>query len=197
MFSKNPQASLPSDQRFRLGGILFLVSLLIFFVCSIFLYGLYAYWRRDDPQTLEKLPFSFLISTTCLLFISVLVHIATKTVRRERREATSTLLVSSALLAIIFMAVQYVSMSNMLAGPAMSEGPAKGVVGMVVVLAILHGLHVFGGVIALVLVAVRSLVGRYDHERHWPVDFAAQYWHFLDVIWLCMLAAFWVTTGGF
>ena len=79
----------------------------------------------------------------------------------------------------------------------MSEGTRKGVVGMVVVLAVLHALHVLGGVVALGLVAVRSLKGRYDHERHWPVDFTAQYWHFLDVVWLCMLAVFWLTTGGF
>ena len=68
---------------------------------------------------------------------------------------------------------------------------------MVVVLAILHALHVAGGVIALAIVSILALLGRYDHERHGPVDFAAQYWHFLDAVWLCMLAAFWLTSGGF
>ena len=197
MFSKSPQATLPSDQRFHLGGVLFLVSLLVFFLCSILLYGIYAYARRDDPQSLEKLPISFLVSTMCLLVISVLVHFSTVTIRRERRTATSALLGISAVAATVFMAVQYVSMANMLMGPGMSEGTRKGVVGMVVVLAVLHALHVLGGVVALGLVAVRSLKGRYDHERHWPVDFTAQYWHFLDVVWLCMLAVFWLTTGGF
>lgn len=172
-------------------------SLLIFFLCSIFLYGLYAYWRRDDPQSMEKLPVSFLVSTGLLVLISVLVHLATRTVRRERRAATSALLGISAFAALIFMAIQFVSMVKMLNGPATFAGTGKGVVGMVVVLAILHALHVFGGVIALGLVASRSFEGRYDHERHWPVDFAAQYWHFLDVVWLCMLVAFWLTTGGF
>ena len=68
---------------------------------------------------------------------------------------------------------------------------------MVIVLAVLHGLHVAGGVIALGIVAARAAIGRYDHERYWAVDFSALYWHFLDVIWLCMLTAFWWTTGGF
>ena len=197
MIVKNPQAVLPSDQRFRLGGTLFLGSLLIFFLCSIFLYALYAFWRRDDPQSMEKLPISFLVSTACLVLISGLVHMATRTIRREKRTATSVLLGISVISALIFMAIQFVSMVKLLNGPGTFGGTGKGVVGMVVVLAILHALHVFGGVIALGLVATRSLEGRYDHERHWPVDFAAQYWHFLDVIWLCMLAAFWLTTGGF
>ena len=89
------------------------------------------------------------------------------------------------------------ALSHMLIGPAMERGTSNGVVGMVVVLAILHALHVLGGVIALFIVAVGSLRGRYDHERHWPVDFAAQYWHFLDLVWICMLISFAATTGGF
>ncbi|MGI9470869.1 MAG: cytochrome c oxidase subunit 3, partial [Rubripirellula sp.] len=155
------------------------------------------YWRRDDPQTDVPLPPMFLISTGCLLLISVLVHLATRTVRREKRVATSVLLLVSGLAAIAFMGFQFDAMSEMMGGPALKGGTGKGVAGMVVVLAILHALHVAGGVVALGIVSVRSLMGRYDHERHWPVDFAAQYWHFLDVVWLCMLAAFCLTTGGF
>ena len=197
MFAKSTTAALPTDQRQRLGGLLFLLSLLIFFLCSILLYALYAYGRRDDPQSLTKLPGSFLASTICLLAISGLVHVATRCIRRERRRATAGYLSASALLALIFMAIQFVSMIQMLTGPGMDYGTSKGVVGMVVVLAFLHAVHVLGGVIALGLVAARSLEGRYDHERHWPVDFAAQYWHFLDAIWLCMLGTFWISTGGF
>jgi cytochrome c oxidase subunit 3 len=188
---------LPSDQRYRLGGNLFLASLLVFFVSSIILYVIYAYGRRDDPQTSAALPSTFLVSTVCLLLISLLVHGATRTVRREKRKSTCTLLLVSAAAAVLFMCIQFYAMSQMLGGPALREGTGKGVAGMVAVLALLHALHVFGGVIALLIVSICSLLGRYDHERHWPVDFAAQYWHFLDAVWLCMLTAFWLTTGGF
>ncbi|MCG8648321.1 MAG: cytochrome c oxidase subunit 3 [Pirellulales bacterium] len=192
-----PPAKLPSDTRHHLGGMIFLVSLLVFFLASILIYVIYAYWRRNDPQSEAVLPASFLVSTACLIVVSGLVHMATRTVRREKRPATCGLLCVAAITAMVFMAVQFTAMNQMLRGPGLQEGTGKGVVGMVAVLAILHALHVAGGVIALGMVSVRSLVGRYDHERHWPVDFAAQYWHFLDAVWLCMLAAFWLTTGGF
>lgn len=188
---------LPSDRRHRLGGYLFLISLLVFFLTSILLYLLYANWRRDDPESQSPLPSRFLISTVCLMLVSMLVHLATRTVRRDRHVVTCVLLVISGLTAILFVGMQYDAMAQMLAGPALGGGTGKGVAGMVVVLALLHALHVAGGIVALGIVSVRALLGRYDHERHWPVDFAAQYWHFLDVIWLCMLAAFWMTTGGF
>jgi cytochrome c oxidase subunit 3 len=103
----------------------------------------------------------------------------------------------SAVAAVLFMNVQFRAMVEMLSGPATYHGTGKGVAGMVVVLALLHALHVLGGVVALAVVSVRSYLGRYDHERYWPVDFTAQYWHFLDAVWLCMLTAFWMTTGGF
>ncbi len=188
---------LPSDKRYQFGGLLFLISLFVFFITSILMYSIYAYSRRDDPQSNVPLPPSFLISTACLLLISMLVHLSTRTVRRERRASTTALLIISGVSAMIFMGVQFYAMSEMLSGPALRGGTGKGVAGMVAVLALLHALHVAGGVIALGIVSMRSWMGKYDHERHWPVDFAAQYWHFLDGVWLCMLVAFWFTTGGF
>jgi cytochrome c oxidase subunit 3 len=188
---------LPVDRRVKQGGWLFLLSLLVFFVSTILLYGIYAYSRRGDPLNLVPLPKAFLVSTVCLVAISVLVHVATRTVRRDRFRATAWLLGISTAASILFIVVQCFAMTELLLGPVTFEGPGRGVAGMVVVLAILHALHVLGGIFALGIVATRSGVGLYDHERHWPVDFAAHYWHFLDLVWLCMIVAFWMTTGGF
>ncbi len=190
-------ATLEPDRRFRQGGYLFLASLVMFFLATILLYGLYAYWRRGDAQSQVPLPASFLVSTGLLVFVSVIVHMATRTIRREKRRLTSVLLLASAIAATIFVSVQCYSMENLMTGPGLSAGTSRGIAGMVVVLAILHALHVAGGIIALAIVSVKSWLGFYDHERHWPIDFAAQYWHFLDLVWLCMLAAFWGTSGGF
>ena len=193
----NSVALLPSDRRYRQGGWLFLGTLLIFFVSSLLLYAIYAITRQNDVQSSVPLPISFLTSTVCLIGISFLVHGATRAVRRSRLAMTAGLLAVSAVAAVVFMAVQYTSMRGLLTGPAMQGGTGKGVAGMVVVLAFLHALHVAGGVIALGIVSIRAALGKYDRERHWPVDFAAHYWHFLDLVWLCMLATFALTTGGF
>lgn len=188
---------LPPDRRSQQGGTLFLGSLFIFFLASLLLYAVYAFSRRNDVQSDVPLPLSFLLSSACLLAVSGLVHWATRSVRRDRRSLTAWLLGISAAAAAVFMAVQFWSMRLMFTGAAMSQGFGRGVVGMVAVLAFLHALHVAGGVIALGVVTVRAQLGHYDHERHWPVDFTAHYWHFLDLVWLCMLTTFYFTTGGF
>jgi cytochrome c oxidase subunit 3 len=190
-------AILPSDYRARQGGLLFLGTLSVFFVSSLLLYALYAVSRRDDPFSSAALPAPFLLSTVCLFAISGMLHAATRLVRRDRLAKTTLLLGLSSLAAVVFLAIQMLAMLAMLHGTVAEAGNGRGLVGMVVVLAFLHALHVAGGVIALGIVAVRSALGRYDHERHFAVDFTAQYWHFLDGVWLVMLAAFWFTTGGF
>jgi cytochrome c oxidase subunit 3 len=188
---------LPVDRRVKQGGWLFLLSLFVFFGATLLLYAIYAVSRGDDPLKLVPLPKTFLVSTVCLIAISFLVHAATRTVRRDRFHATAWLLGISTAAAVVFTVVQCLAMTEILLGPATFEGPGRGVAGMVVVLAVLHALHVLGGIIALGIVTTRSGIGMYDHERHWPVDFAAHYWHFLDLVWVCMIVTFWLTTGGF
>jgi cytochrome c oxidase subunit 3 len=193
----NQSVSLEPDRRLRQGGYLFLASLVVFFIATIALYGIYAFTRRDDAESRVALPASLLISTGLLVAITVLVQWAVHAIIREKRQLTSGLLLASALLADLFVAVQFLSMSNLLLSPAMFAGTSKGVAGMIVVLAFLHALHVAGGILSLGIVAVRSFSGSYDHERHWPVRFVALYWHFLDLVWICMLVTFYLTTGGF
>ncbi len=47
-----------------------------------------------------------------------------------------------------------------------------------------HAFHVLTGVIFLVVVLRNGLRGLYSPERHWAVEAAAVYWHFVDVVWI-------------
>lgn len=47
-----------------------------------------------------------------------------------------------------------------------------------------HAFHVLTGVIFLFIVYRNARKGLYNEERHWPVEAAAVYWHFIDVVWI-------------
>jgi cytochrome c oxidase subunit 3 len=47
-----------------------------------------------------------------------------------------------------------------------------------------HAFHVLTGLILLVIVYRNARKGLYSEERHWPVEAAAVYWHFVDVVWV-------------
>ena len=52
-----------------------------------------------------------------------------------------------------------------------------------------HAFHVLTGLIFLAIVYRNARKGLYSAERHWPVEAAAVYWHFIDVVWVFFYAA--------
>jgi cytochrome c oxidase subunit 3 len=47
-----------------------------------------------------------------------------------------------------------------------------------------HAFHVLTGVIFLGIVYRLGRRGMYSAEKHWPVEAAVVYWHFIDVVWI-------------
>lgn len=56
-----------------------------------------------------------------------------------------------------------------------------------------HGAHVAGGLLMNLYVQVRAWLGHFDAERHDAVTNALVYWHFVDGVWLCVLAALYIS----
>jgi cytochrome c oxidase subunit 3 len=48
----------------------------------------------------------------------------------------------------------------------------------------MHALHVITGLIFLGIVLRNGSRGVYSAEKHWGVEAAAVYWHFVDVVWI-------------
>jgi cytochrome c oxidase subunit 3 len=48
----------------------------------------------------------------------------------------------------------------------------------------LHGLHVLVGIIIWVWLLLRALKGQFGPLYFGPIDFAALYWHLVDLIWI-------------
>jgi cytochrome c oxidase subunit 3 len=55
-----------------------------------------------------------------------------------------------------------------------------------------HGLHVIIGTIFLSVCLLRALLGQFTPERHFGLEAAAWYWHFVDVVWLFLFANIYV-----
>lgn len=143
----------------------------------------------DFYQSLE-IPRSFWFSTLILVANSWLLQRAVTHVHRERQILFRRFLLLSWWTAVAFLVAQCWGMSHLWQQHfSQSDGSTK-VFGMSFVLALIHALHVLGGMIFLGFVMAQAFRGRYDHERHWPVDNCAGYWHFLGIVWMIMLATF-------
>jgi len=47
-----------------------------------------------------------------------------------------------------------------------------------------HGFHVFVGMLMLLFITLRIMRGHFTPQRHFGLEGAAWYWHFVDVVWL-------------
>ncbi|MFN7179574.1 cytochrome c oxidase subunit 3 [Hyphomonas sp.] len=56
-----------------------------------------------------------------------------------------------------------------------------------------HGAHVVIGTIFLIVCLIRMYAGNLTPKKHLGFEFAAWYWHFVDVVWLFLFAFVYVT----
>jgi cytochrome c oxidase subunit 3 len=59
-----------------------------------------------------------------------------------------------------------------------------------------HGAHVIIGTIFLAVCLYRAYLGHFTPTHHLGFEFAAWYWHFVDVVWLFLFAAIYVWGAG-
>ena len=48
----------------------------------------------------------------------------------------------------------------------------------------MHAFHVITGIIFLVIILRNGMRGKCSEEKHWGVEAATVYWHFVDVVWI-------------
>jgi len=189
---------------------LFIASLTMFFIGSLITYCVirtesfrtlqYSYDAATAtfvPSTLTyeplRLPVSFWLSTSLLVGISLFLQRAVGFVRRENQIQFRQSLIWAWGISVAFVVIQCFGMSELVTQHfSQTDGSTK-VYGMSFTLALIHALHVIGGMVFLAFVIYQSFRNKYDHERHWAVDHCAGYWHFLDVVWFAMLIVFVIT----
>lgn len=68
---------------------------------------------------------------------------------------------------------------------ASTGNPLTGPVGGVFfIMTGMHAFHVFTGLVFLFIVWNNARKGVYTAEKHWGVEAAAVYWHFIDLVWI-------------
>jgi cytochrome c oxidase subunit 3 len=157
------------------------MGLWLFFVSEAFMFGgllasrfyLWGPTRPDLDQTLG------LIVTFVLLLSSFTMNRAETAIAYDDRRTFLVGMLITAALGVVF-----------LIGVVVFEWqghvkPWDGVYGAVLFgMTGLHALHVFTGVILILLVWNLGRKGHFSAERHWGVEATAIYWHFVDVIWV-------------
>nr|WP_086938401.1 cytochrome c oxidase subunit 3 [Thaumasiovibrio occultus] len=126
-----------------------------------------------------------LINTLILLTSSVTIHIAHVAMEQNNRKRLKQFLLLTVVLGSVFVVLQaeeYIHAYNEL-----NLRLESGVYGNTFYLLTgFHGLHVTLGTLILFIVWLRILKGHFTPENHFAFQAGAWYWHFVDVVWLCL-----------
>ncbi|OUS71815.1 cytochrome c oxidase subunit 3 [Pseudoalteromonas sp. A601] len=126
-----------------------------------------------------------LINTVILLISSVTLHFAHVAMENNKRGPLKAFLGLTILLGVAFLGLQveeYIHAYNDL-GLTLDAGVFGNTFFL---LTGFHGMHVTLGTIILLVVFFRILKGHFSPDKHFAFQAAAWYWHFVDVVWLCL-----------
>lgn len=121
-----------------------------------------------------------LIVTSVLLISSFFANRAEVQISKGNRKGFLSSIFITMLLGIAFL-VGVVGFEWRLAPFGPADGPEGAVFFMMTGM---HAFHVLTGVIFLFVVYRNGLKGHYSPEKHWAVEAAVNYWHFVDVVWI-------------
>ena len=139
------------------------------------------------------LPSVFWLSTLAIVLSSGSVHLALRFFR-EREMARYRLWMGITLaLGILFVGLQWNGFTALWAQQITFRGSGAGQ--FLYVIFGLHALHVVGGVVVLSVLLAKAFFGRIKLYSSIPVEIAATYWHFVDLLWIYLLL-FFLLIGG-
>ena len=133
-----------------------------------------------------------LIMTVLLLSSSVTMIWAELSIRRGNQGGLRLGLALSWLLAASFLVLQVVEYSRETIG--LTDG-AYG--SAFFTITGIHGLHVAGALLLMAVIQVRAWLGHFDRNHLLAVSAGALYWHFVDVVWIFILASLYLTPHFF
>lgn len=142
--------------------------------------------KKNQSSWLEfELPRAFWYSTFVILLSSVTIHLSVKAMKAREMNRYKALMTITAILGIVFLALQYTGFRNLeAANIALTGAKSNSAASFLLVITGLHMVHVLGGVIALLVIFFRAYSLKVRNYSSLPVELMATYWHFVDVLWI-------------
>jgi cytochrome c oxidase subunit 3 len=147
--------------------------------------------RSQASWLMLEIPVVFWYSTAAILASSVTIQLSLKALKAREMMAYKRWLMITAVLGVLFLVLQIVGFKQFGANDIRLIGAGSNAsYSFLLAISGLHGLHVLGGVIALVVIAIQALRVATRSYNTVPLEVAATYWHFVDALWIYLFIFF-------
>jgi cytochrome c oxidase subunit 3 len=172
-----------SDRSYKLLLLFAMISMIMMFagLTSAFVVSKSrADWLKDF-----HLPTAFFYSTVVIIGCSVTFHLAKKAIQKDKQQATTSFLLATLALGILFVVLQFVGFGQIVESGYYFTGAESSITTtFLYIVTVVHLLHLAGGLIALFIIIFKQLKGRYNASQTLGIELGAMYWHFLDLLWI-------------
>lgn len=172
-----------SDRSYKLLLLFAMISMIMMFagLTSAFVVSKSrADWLKDF-----QLPTAFFYSTVVIIGCSVTFHLAKKAIQKDNQQATTSFLLATLALGILFVVLQFVGFGQIVESGYYFTGAESSITTtFLYIVTVVHLLHLAGGLIALFIIIFKQLKGKYNSSQTLGIELGAMYWHFLDLLWI-------------
>lgn len=128
------------------------------------------------------------LNTGVLVASSLVIELARRALRSGKRAAFNRYWTGATLLGVLFLGGQYLAWQQLnAAGFYLATNPSSS---FFFLLTCVHAVHLVGGISALGYIDVQALLLRLGPGKRTAVDVSAYFWHFLDAVWIYLMALF-------
>lgn len=187
-YQQGRDPSRPSYQRrYYTAVIVAMVAILVFFMA---LASAYIVRRGASAEWIPiRIPPILWINTVVLLASSATLELARRKLAKADARAFRNLWILTTALGAAFLTGQFIAWRQLEAqGVFLASNPASS---FFYIFTGAHAVHLFGGVAVLLYVAARKFE-QARISRTAAVEVASYYWHFMDALWVFLLALIYV-----
>lgn len=143
--------------------------------------------KREDWLSDFQLPKAFFYSVVIILLSSITFVLAKRALQQNNRSMVTLWLFITLALGITFVYNQFEGFRQIIVAGYNFTGPTSNVTfSFIYLIAILHIGHVIAGLICLIVVIYNHFKQKYNANNMLGLELAANFWHFVDLLWLVL-----------
>jgi cytochrome c oxidase subunit 3 len=158
---------------------LFMVTVVMLFAAFTSAYIV----RQSEGNWLQfELPPAFWITSGVIILSSITMHWAYLSAKKDNLDTVKLAMGITTVLGIAFLIGQFIAWGELVESNVYFVGNPAG--SFVYVFSGLHGVHLLGGVVFLIIVLIQTFRYKIHAKSLDQIEMCATYWHFLDGLWL-------------
>ena len=141
--------------------------------------------RNQANWVTFELPLIFWYSTAVMLLSSVTIFFAGRSFKQRQMAKYRRLMMATIILGALFIAMQVIGFNQLWNLGITLQGNVS--FSFMYAIVGLHGAHVVGGIIALLVIFAKAFSAKTRIYNTVPVEVISTYWHFVDALWIYLL----------